>query len=169
MTRFRIALVAAVPLFLAACGTGQQSGVATAGGGSASAAAAPSPAASGDAVKFAQCMREHGIDVPDPEPGGNAVRVRIKEGVDPATVEKANAECEEFRPIGGGPPMGDAAFADAVQKYTDCMRDNGVDMPDPKVDGGRMLIRAPKDVMDSPEAEKAQAICEKHLPGGGPK
>ncbi|WP_030454522.1 hypothetical protein [Herbidospora cretacea] len=168
MTRFRIVLVAAVPLFLAACGTGQQSGVATAGGGSAS-AAAPSPSASGDAVKFAQCMREHGIDVPDPEPGGNAVRVRIKEGVDPATVEKANAECAEFRPIGGGPPMGDAAFADAVQKYTDCMRDNGVDMPDPQVDGGRMLIRAPKDVMDSPEAKKAQATCEKHLPGGGPK
>lgn len=163
-----MAVIAALPLFLAACGTGQTAGVATAGGVSAS-AAAPSPSASGDGVKFAQCMREHGIDVPDPEPGGNAVRVRVGQGVDPATVDKANEECAQYRPIGAGPKMGDAAFADAVQKYAKCMRDNGVDLPDPEVDGGRMMIKAPKGGLDSPEAKKAQELCEKHLPGGGPQ
>ncbi len=163
-----MAVIAALPLFLAACGSNQAGGVATAGGGVAS-AAAPSPTASGDGVKFAQCMREHGIDVPDPEPGGNAVRVRVGQGVDPATVEKADKECAKYRPIGGGPKVNDAEFADAVQKYTKCMRDNGVDLPDPKVDGGRVLIGGPKGAMDSPEAKKAQEICEKHLPGGGPQ
>lgn len=167
MKRIGMAVVAALPLFLAACGTPQTGGVATAGGGAAS--AAPSPSASGDGVKFAQCMREHGIDVPDPEPGSNAVRVRVGEGVDPATVDKANEECAKYRPIGGGPGVNDAAFADAVQKFTACMRDNGVDMPDPQVDGGRVMIKGPKGEMDSPEAKKAREICEKHLPGGGPK
>ena len=42
-------------------------------------------------LAHARCMREHGIDVPDPKPGGELVR--IDKSIDPAKVDAAMKAC----------------------------------------------------------------------------
>ena len=51
---------------------------------------------------------------------------------------------------------------DAMLAYAQCMRGNGVDMPDPQFDGGRVMQRGP-DVKVPPEKlHKADEACRKH-------
>ena len=50
-------------------------------------------------------------------------------------MDAANKECQKYMQIGGGraPSAAEQAKAkDAMLAYAKCMRDNGVDMPDPK-------------------------------------
>jgi hypothetical protein len=50
-------------------------------------------------VKFAQCMREHGIDMKDPDPDGT---IQIPAGkTDPETVNKAREACKALAPGAG--------------------------------------------------------------------
>lgn len=50
-------------------------------------------------VKFAQCMREHGVNVPDPGPDGT---LKIpSEGIDPGAAEKAREACKGRLPGSG--------------------------------------------------------------------
>jgi hypothetical protein len=51
------------------------------------------------------------------------------------------------------------------------MREEGIDMPDPEVDGGRITMRRPgpggggaSDGPGSPAFERAQRACEEHMP-----
>jgi hypothetical protein len=52
-------------------------------------------------VKYAQCMREHGIDMPDPKPG-EPIRLRITKDQE-AKAEEAKEACRHFAPGLGGP------------------------------------------------------------------
>jgi hypothetical protein len=57
------------------------------------------------------------------------------------------------------------------------MRDNGVDMPDPEVDGGRVIFGGPDGggggggggmmAQDDPEFQAANEACQDHLAGLG--
>ena len=53
-------------------------------------------------LKFARCMRSHGVDVPDPKPGGDGGPgvVRIggpgKPDTSPQVFERANAACRKY-------------------------------------------------------------------------
>ncbi len=49
-------------------------------------------------VKFAQCMREHGVDVKDPKPGG---AIEVPSGSSPEAVEKARNACRGVLPGSG--------------------------------------------------------------------
>src|SRR5262245_19335389 len=151
-TRKRVAALAVLPFVLTACGTaGDDDGIASAAGpsGSPGAAARPSASASPDALKFAQCMREHGVDVADPAPGSDRIQIRINGKPDEGKMQSAQQACKQYSPIGNGPAAIDPAFQDAVLKYTKCMRDHGVDMPDPKFDGGRVMMGGPRGNPDS--------------------
>src|SRR5262245_8059877 len=53
-------------------------------------------------LKFAQCMREHGIDMPDPAPGQGA-GIRLPQGADPKKVQEAQEKCKQYLPNGGEP------------------------------------------------------------------
>src|SRR4051812_48808544 len=75
----RTALLVATPLLalalLAACGSSKKdSGIATAGGGKPAPAASAQPSGSADREEalrqFAQCMRDHGVQMNDPDPNG---------------------------------------------------------------------------------------------------
>ncbi|GAA1007215.1 hypothetical protein GCM10009556_017740 [Acrocarpospora pleiomorpha] len=163
----RIAALVAIPLFLASCGNqAPDTGIASAAGASTAATAAPSPTSSGDPLKFAQCMRENGVDMPDPEPGGNQVMIRQKKGQE-AVTEKALKACEQYRPIVDGKNVDDGKLQDEMLKFAQCMRDNGVDMPDPQVDGGRVRMGGPGMDPDSPVFKKAEEACRDLAPGGG--
>jgi hypothetical protein len=143
MTRLALLLTAiAGVLALAACGS-------EAGGTSGSSNSDPSDKAYEGALKFAKCMREHGVDVPDPKrdaDGGVQMvqRRQAGDGVSDAKVQAAQKDCEKHLEAGGGPvrdPAREARMQDALFAYARCMRTKGIDMPDPQISGGKVTMR----------------------------
>lgn len=125
-----------------------------------------SPTASPDSLKFAQCMREHGVDVSDPDAEGR-VMIRSMSG-DEAEVEAAHEACGKYMETRLGKGPDDPELQDKMLKYVQCMREHGVDMPDPDFSGGKAIISRPRNV-DPEVEEKAMKACKDILPGGGPK
>jgi hypothetical protein len=135
MTRSPIltALVAGA-LALGACGSSDDDG-----GGSATGASRQDKAFAG-ALKFSQCMREHGIDMPDPQRVGKG-RIKLAGGKvnpnDPKT-KAAQSACRKYMEIGGGEavdPAKRAKLQEAALKFARCMREHGVNIPDPQLSG----------------------------------
>jgi len=52
---------------------------------------------------------------------------------------------------------------DAILAFAKCMRDQGIDMPDPKFDGGRVFQRGPDERVSPEKMRKAEAACRKHM------
>jgi len=170
MKLLRLAAVPALAaLALAGCAEakGADNGIATAGGASAS----PSAEAAGAKLseeerrlKFAECMRGEGIDMPDPQTeGGRGERVRIRagEGMEPEKVEAAMKVCKEFAPNGGEPIKLNPEQLEQMRKFSKCMRENGVpEFPDPQAEGG-IRIRAGQGSDLDPESDEFQAAEEK--------
>lgn len=86
-------------------------------------------------LKYAECMRGEGIDMPDPDANGS-VSVGGA-GIDPAALEVAADKC---RAELGDPPAvtaeeqeaADQQFLQWGREVAECYRENGYDMPDPK-------------------------------------
>jgi hypothetical protein len=171
-------------LALAACGGSPDGdrvaslsggGVTTTTNGTAKAAAKDPQQA---ALDFAKCMREHGIDMPDPEvneQGGIRMRVGGPGGgarPDPKKLEAAQKACGNLIGGGGdGDRQLDPAQRDAMVAFARCMREHGIDMPDPTGDG--LLMRRDDKGGPDPSSEQfqeAQKACDQHLanirPGG---
>ncbi|NJP88604.1 hypothetical protein HCN51_03880 [Nonomuraea sp. FMUSA5-5] len=161
-------LLAAAALALSGCGTpaAQDDGVVSAGGGTASATPAASPSASLDpdqaALKFAQCMREHGIDMPDPQEG--RIMLKIPKGMDQKKVEQAQKACRPIMDavVNAGERPADAAGFDQLVKFAQCMREQGIDMADPQP--GQPL-RFDGRGQSKEKLEAAQKACEEYAPG----
>ena len=165
-TRALISLGAAgaATLALAACGGD---------GGGDDASASPRERAQESALKFARCMREQGVDFPDPKVGDNGL-VMIGPGPgegapnpeDPK-MRAATEACQEHLDAGGEAPD-EATLAkhrDAFVAYARCMREEGVDMPDPGADGGFRFKVGDPDAPDPASAKyrKADEACHDHL------
>ena len=63
-------------------------------------------------------------------------------------------------------------FQDKALKMSRCMREQGVDMPDPTMsEDGKAAVEINPDQINSPEFKKAEEICRKQVgfagPGGG--
>ncbi|WP_329088515.1 MULTISPECIES: hypothetical protein [unclassified Streptosporangium] len=160
----------ALALVLTGCGTADTGAdVASTGGGGgkpAVSSAAPSLDQHERGLKFAQCMRENGVDMADPEPG-KGVTIRVDKSVGKETVDKATAACKEFSPMGGAGPNGpDPQRAESMRKFAQCMRDNGVEaFPDPESGGGLRITGA---IGEDPDFQTAQEKCSKEfLPEAG--
>jgi hypothetical protein len=124
------------------------------------------------ALEWARCMREHGIDVPDPEfeNGGVAIRVGGGPGFNPDSEKFREAQEACGTPFGRDDPPALSEeerreFQDAMLEFAQCMREHGVDMPDPEFgEGGRGVFRmgpgknaAPA---DTEAFEEAQEACQ---------
>ncbi|WP_131732612.1 hypothetical protein [Actinomadura formosensis] len=162
--------VLAVPVVfgVAACGDdGGGSGVASAGGAakvSVSASPTGSLSAEDAQLKFAQCMRENGVNVPDPGSGGARAR-RLGEGTDRAKLQAALEKCKQWLQAGGSlPDLTDPKVRDQYVKFAQCMREHGVNIPDPGSDG---QLTIPKERVDQGKTEKAREACRGDLPGFG--
>ena len=129
-------------------------------------------------LAFAECMRENGVDMPDPQPGGGSLVVGPgQEQADESTFREAEEACEEFRQDvegtfgqGGEPP---AEFQDALLAMARCMREHGVDVPDPTFGaGGEAKAELSVDIND-PKFEEAQQACAEQVelpkPGAAPE
>ncbi|MGI5236561.1 hypothetical protein [Dactylosporangium sp. CA-139066] len=173
--RFRTGLAAALLMLLpvAGCarGPGGDDGVASASTAKPSASATDSaPHNPKDdqesSLRYAQCMRDHGIPMDDPNFEGNGISIMIPEGTDKSKVDAANAECKQYMPNGGQPPKLDPAQAEQLRKFSQCMRDHGIkDFPDPQDNGG-LMIDGDKLGIDprSQPFKDAEKACEQYQP-----
>jgi hypothetical protein len=124
------------------------------------------------ALDFARCMREHGVNMPDPEVDDQG-RIRMRVGSDgpgggarpdPKKLEAAQQACGSLMGGGDGDRQLDPAERDAMVAFARCMREHGIDMPDPTGEG-LMVRRDGKDGPD-PRSEKfqeAEQACDHHL------
>ncbi|MBU2669517.1 hypothetical protein KOI35_39010 [Actinoplanes bogorensis] len=172
----RTGKIVVVALFLAlASGCGgdpADPGVATAQSGSTAAPSASATTRDEDApLKYAQCMRAHGMTwFPDPDPSGRQT-IRSPKGMDPDKFQAAQEACQEFAPDMTNGDRADPAMLEAARKMAKCMRENGVpDFPDPQPDGSIRIDRG-KDGKGpagpgDPTFDKADEKCRQFLPDG---
>jgi hypothetical protein len=154
-------LLFAIPL--AGCGDD-----ATAGDG-----AKPGPASDFDKqLAFAKCMRDNGVDMPDPKEGPDgAVELGVRgAGPDDPAFATAYEKCRGKLPNGGVHTMSPGQRQKQLE-FAKCMRDNGIaDYPDPPADGrpaGRQPLPDPADPGYAAALERFQQAAEKcGLPAG---
>lgn len=156
-------------LTLTGCGSDEGGGadVASAGGNSSAAAEGGGEELSRDEmnVKFAQCMRENGVDMPDPEPG-KGVQLKVGPETPQETVQAALEACREYSPQENGAGEADPERDAAFREYAQCMRDNGVEaFPDPEP--GSPGMRITPEVGEDPDFEAAQQACQDKLAAAG--
>ena len=178
-----VAAIAALVLTLAACGGAgaNDSGVATLTGEDES----RSPRAGGTTeaptdpreahLAFAECMREQGLDFPDPEFGADgsiSIQLDGEGGMDPQAEEFQAAEkaCRHLlanAEFGGEPPDPERMreVREHALAFAQCMREQGLDWPDPQFDeNGLALIEPPERLdPDDPRLRQATEACEEQL------
>jgi hypothetical protein len=121
-------------------------------------------------LDLARCMRENGVDMPDPQFNGGRVTQRMKGG-NPDKMRAAEKACEKYRSQIKAPEMSDeekAEFKQAALANARCMREHGIDnFPDPVFDSsGGAQIRMKRGI--NPESAKfqaAQKACQKYMKG----
>jgi len=148
-----MASVTGLVLALSACSsTGKDSGIAKVGDVKTDPTASAKPAGSAEdqAIAFAQCMRDNGVDFPDPtvDAQGNpsfagAFDRSTSGGFNPGdtsfrTAMTACGDLAQGLQIGGGGNGGfdQTAMTEALYTYTQCLRDQGLDVGDITLGGG---------------------------------
>jgi hypothetical protein len=138
--RVALALVALISLISAGCGSNAPSETGTAGSsvtsgstGTAGNADTGGTKKAGDqdkAVKFAECIREHGVPhFPDPDAKGDFV---FGIDVSPAVWQKAVDACKDLEPPGALSGKRSPKQQSAALRFAQCIREHGVkDFPDP--------------------------------------
>ncbi|MFD7673450.1 hypothetical protein [Streptomyces anulatus] len=112
------------------------------------------------ALEHRKCLREQGLDIPEPKPGQDGMGITIDGGSKgKEEMEKAFKACED-KAVGGGPKELTQADKDKMVAFARCMRENGFDMPDPKFDGGAMQAAPALKQKDMKKFEKANKACE---------
>ncbi len=128
-------------------------------------------------VDFARCMREHGIDMPDPQTSsdGGGIAITLDEDVEPEEMEAAQQACrpimdEAFGEMEPPSPEEMEAAQERMLEHARCMREHGVDMPDPVIDAaGRITVEGPLlEGDDAATREKLEEAAEACSDGDGP-
>jgi hypothetical protein len=163
LTRQRSVIGAAVAAFVllaaTACGGGSDSGD---GAAAAESDALDSGSADADAqaLVFAECMRDNGVDMPDPGPGqeglGEALQAAT-EDVDDDTMNQAMSACQELMPQYASEDLHDD---EVMLDLAECLREQGLEVSDnPFTDMHAGDI-------DQSELSAAMEVCRDELSGG---
>lgn len=157
-------LALAALLTMGACGGDDgDAGIASAGGEVVGAGSETSGAPDDGGVAFAGCMREEGIDVPDPVgQDGLAEAFRSVQGdYDRETMRAALEECSDLRPedtgpLGGGmlAGQGEAMDEETELELAECLREQGLDVSDD------FFGQGPHEDIDREEIIAAMGQCE---------
>jgi hypothetical protein len=171
--------VLALTLGVAACGGGNQNdGVASLSGANkptTTTTAAGPPSKQEAALAFARCMRQHGINMPDPQFSGNKITQELKggpgsKGPDDPTFKAAQQACNKYLPNGGQPIRPDPQEQQQMLAFARCMRQHGINMPDPNPNGGGIVIGPKTGVNpDDQKFKAAEQACQQYAPKGGEK
>jgi hypothetical protein len=169
----RMVLMLCLPLLLVAgaCGGASDAGEDTAGQARSNGAPKKGEDEQRKFLAFAKCMREQGIDMPDPEFKGSGEIAAVRIGgpdVSPQEMEEAQKACRKYLPDAatGEAPKLSEEDQDAFLAFARCMRQNGVDVPDPRPgDGGLVFRVGDKNAVNPESAEyrEAEKSCRKHL------
>jgi len=138
-------------------------------GGTASASNKPSRQAAEDqALKYTQCMQQHGIDV-QTSANGNQITTRIRgggpdgQGPGQQQIQAAMQACRQYEPNGGqGTGQSSAQQMDQISKFVQCMNQHGV----PVQQHGGVIEESGRNV-DPNKKQQAVQACQKYAPGGG--
>jgi hypothetical protein len=125
------AMVALISVISAGCGSNAPSGTGTAGStGAAGSGADKKLTARDKAVKFAECIRAHGVrDFPDPNEKN---QFEYGVSVTPEVWTRATTACKDLQPPGTLSAKRTRTQQSAALRFAQCVRDNGVkDFPDP--------------------------------------
>jgi hypothetical protein len=176
-----IGAVLALAVLAAACGGSSgadNDGVASASGNKKAKSESKSRDPQQAGLDFARCMREHGVDVPDPQPGEGGL-IRIGPGPEgggggpveqPFSDEFAEADkaCRHLLDdlIQDGDGQIDPKEQDRALKFAQCMREHGVNMPDPQFSGGAISLKITDVDPTSETFKEAQKACGHLGPGG---
>jgi hypothetical protein len=173
-----VGAVVAVALTVAACGGGgKANGVASlSGSNKPTATTTAKPWSKQDAMQaalaFARCMRQHGIDMPDPKFNGNAVSQeftarRGSNGPASPKFKAAQQACQKYLPNGGQPTKPNPQEQQQMLAFARCMRQHGVNVPDPGASGGIEVKGSPGTANpDSPQFKAAERACQQYEPKG---
>jgi len=181
-----LVLLAVLLGVLTACGgaAGADPGVATLQSpGATDASPTPTPDPQQAAIDYARCMRDHGIDMPDPQvdSSGGGLKVRIsgptdKSKVDASKLTAAQSACQHFlaNAMEGKGKQLTPEDQDKLIAFARCMREHGVDMPDPDFSNGGVTfgVGGPGEGKLDPGSatfQAAQRACDSLQPGDGPK
>ncbi|MGH9918224.1 MAG: hypothetical protein ACRD6W_05050 [Nitrososphaerales archaeon] len=176
-----LAAVSIVPvgLLFSACGGSATPGVASLSGKSPHTSNPPSSGTAGsgtkrqDSIKFAKCMRSHGVKTFPESSNGRTVKIGSGSGIDPnsPTFQAAQKACQSLLPK-PSPAQIRQAEQNALE-LSKCMRAHGVpNFPDPQFStgGASIKISAGSGGLNptSPAFQSAQKACSKymHLPKG---
>lgn len=116
--------------------------------------------------EYATCMRENGVDMPDPGSDG-AIMIGGPD-VDPANLDAAMAECDPILEAAFGDfemsPEMEAEQRDLDLAFSRCMRENGVEeWPDPASDGSMTIELGPDS--DQETVDTAIDSCSQQIYG----
>lgn len=130
-------------LLLTGCGTSEEGG----SGGTAGAETGGEKSMEDAVLEFAACMRDNGVDMPDPE-GQGMPSLPVTQDEE---MEAAMEACEDLLPVDENAPTEQEAFEHSLE-LAECLRDNGVDVPDPEL--GELL-----DLPQNPDDEEMEAFA----------
>ena len=160
-------VLAACTLAVAGCGETESSGSEGTSGGASSSSNDQDAAR----VRLQECLREQGVDLPEGGPGQGGGDGDEPPDIDREELQEAMEACDEFRDDAFGDITDEdrQEMQDAFAKFAQCMRDEGLDIPDiepggggPPGGGGNQLD------MDDPDVQAAIEQCQDELPQGGP-
>lgn len=126
-------------------------------------------------IRLQQCLRKEGIDVPEPGSGGGRGALRRLQGADRDKLQEAlQGPCKSLaqNAFGNRTEAERQEFQDRFQKFRQCMKDEGVDIPDFEPGNGPPPIGRGGFDPDDPDFQEAAKACEDVAPrrpgGGGP-
>jgi hypothetical protein len=165
----------ALAVTLAACGGGSStsdpsttSGAASSGGSSSSGA---SNSLEQQALKYAQCMRSHGVtNYADPTPGKSVGIGQSGIDTNSPTYQAAASACQKYQPTtGNNANQGPNSQVQSQQlKFAECMRKHGVpNFPEGNSGGGQQSITNYGIDPNSPTFQAANRACSSLLSGSG--
>jgi len=160
-------VVCALVLAIAAVGL-----VSGCGGGSAAADTVSSQSSSDSAKgqqQFAKCMSDRGIDIPEPAQAGGGAPGQPPAGGDSDATRQAMQACRQYLQGTGGQPAAPGATGSqgAGSEFAQCMRDEGVDLPEPQAGETPAPGSGGLDSKD-PAIQAALTKCGSLIPGGAP-
>jgi hypothetical protein len=133
-------------------------------------------------LNFAKCMREHGQNVPDPDPATGELRFPPPSSHEPGSAwDIAVQACQHFLPGGTLNPRADPQELEQLRAFAVCMRAHDIDMSDPETTGtnigsiaihGRLENVSRTELENDPVYKVAMDACKDKLPAsanGGTK
>ena len=175
-----LALTGALAVGVSACGSSSSASSSAVAGTAVSTSSSRYTAR----LAYAKCMRNHGVNVPDPSAnggpagGGGGGGGGFRALRDSPNFPKASQACASLRAkafaFANVSPAQRAQFQQELVKFATCMRRRNIDIPDPSTTGGGgfgIFRQIPSSERNSPAFQTALKACSSVLPRfgrGGP-